>query len=38
MLIEKIPHHKDYICVRKNDDLESKIQNKIEETSNRKIL
>ena len=32
MLIEKIPHHKDYICVKKNENLKSKIQNKMKKT------
>lgn len=32
MLIEKIPHHKDYICLRKKDDLRSKIDNKMKKT------
>ena len=32
MLIEKIPHHKDYICVKKTENLKSKIQNKMKKT------
>jgi hypothetical protein len=32
MLIEKIPHHKDYICVKKSDDLEKKIKTQMKKT------
>ena len=28
MLIEKIPHHKDYICLKKGENLKDKIENK----------
>jgi len=32
MLLEKIPHHKDYICVKKNDNLELKMQHQMKKT------
>ena len=32
MLIEKIPHHKDYICLKKGESLEYKIKNQMKKT------